>query len=120
MATNQKYNHGDQFSVPAAAVAAPSSPGSGDAVLVGELPAVALTDVYDTHDGDELITVKTNGVYHLEVDADDGAIGVGDRIYIDPAAGSLTNDGTGNVAYGYALGPVDSAATSTIPVKLHA
>lgn len=118
MATNQVYNYGDQFDVPAAAVAAPATPGSGDALLIGDaLPAVALTDPYDDASGTSQITVKTNGVYELEVAAAGGAIAVGDLVYIDSTTGAL-NDSNGNVRFGYALGAIDNGATATIPVKI--
>lgn len=117
MALNQHYNDGVQFTVPTSAVDAPAEPTSGDAVLVGDMPAVALTDPGNTHDGESRITVKTNGVYHQPVEAADGAVAVGDLVYIT-ATGGLTNAATGNSRYGYALGPVAGAATAEIPVKI--
>jgi len=117
MATNQVYNDGVQFDVPVSAVDSPASPGSGDAVLIGSLPAVALTDPWTDADGVSRITVKTNGVYELEVAAAGGAIAVGDLVYIDSTTGAL-NDSNGNVRFGYALGAIDNGATATIPVKI--
>jgi predicted RecA/RadA family phage recombinase len=119
MATNQKFNHGDQFPAPAADVTEPATPESGDALLVGDaLPAVALTDIYVNGAGVNTITVKTNGVYDLPVTAAGGAIGFGDRLYYDAADEALNNSASGNISWGYALGPVDNGATSTIPVKI--
>lgn len=118
MATNQKYNDGVQFDVAASAVTAPADPSSGDPVLVEQLAAVALTDVYTAGDGVNRITIKTNGVYHLDVEANNGAIAVGHRVHIDSSTGAVTNTSAGGIELGYALEPVDSGATATIPVKL--
>lgn len=118
MATNQKYNNGDQFEVPAADVTEPAEPESGDALLIGDaLPAVALTDIYVDGAGVNMITVKTNGVYHLPVEAEAAAVGIGDRLFYDTGDEGLNNS-SGNVSWGYALGAVDNGATATIPVKI--
>lgn len=117
MATNQMYADANQFDVPASAVA-PESATSGDAVLVGDLPGVALTDPYTAGDGTSRITVKTNGAYDLPVQASGSAVDYGDRVYIT-AAGAVTNaSGSGNSPFGYALGTVDNASTGIIPVKI--
>lgn len=116
MATNQVLNHGDQFSVPADAVTAPETPASSDAVAVGQMPAVALTDPYTADDGTSRITVKTNGVYLFDVNAAGGAIAIGDIVYIG-TDGALSNTDTG-VQFGYALGAVANAATTPIDVKI--
>lgn len=118
MALNQKYNDGVQFDVAAADVTAPAEPNSGDAVLVDQLPAVALTDVYVAEDGTNRITVKTNGVYDLEVNANNGAIAVGHIVHANTTTAALTNTAAGSVRYGYALGAVENGATTTIPVKI--
>lgn len=116
MATNQVYEFGDQFAVLAASVTAPADPESGDAVVVNQMPAVALTDVYEDTDGVEKITVKTNGVYEFAVNANNGALAVGHIVHIHASTGALSN--TSGVRYGYALEAVDSGATSVIPVKI--
>ncbi|WP_026931219.1 DUF2190 family protein [Glycomyces tenuis] len=118
MATNQVLNHGDQFSVAAADVNAPASPESGDAVVIDQLPAVALTNVYTDTDGTNRITVKTNGVYEFAVNANNGAIEVGHVVHIHSTTGAVTNTATGGVRFGYALGAVASSATTVIPVKI--
>lgn len=118
MALNQVYNDGDQFSVAAADITAPAAPESGDAVLVDQLAAVALTDPYVAGDGTSRITIKTNGVYELVVEASDGAIEVGHIVHINSTTGAVSNTAAGAVRYGYALGAVDSGATAVIPVKL--
>lgn len=119
MALNQKFNDGDQFDVAAADVL-PADPASGDPVIVGQLPAVALTDPAADGTGADRITVKTNGVYDLAVtgadDLGNAAIAVGDVIYLEGP--TLNVDAVAGVRYGYALATVASGATSTIPVKI--
>lgn len=119
MATNQKFNDGDQFTVPAADVTEPAAPESGDALLIGDsMPAVALTDPVTNAAGVSTITVKTNGVYELAVEAEGGAVSIGDRLYYDATDEGLNNSASGNISWGYALGAIDNAATATIPVKI--
>jgi predicted RecA/RadA family phage recombinase len=118
MAINQQFNNGVQFDVPAAAVTAPAEPASSTPVLVGQLPAVALTDPYEAGDGTMRITIKTDGVYHFDVAASDGAIEIGHIVHIATATGVLSNTSGGGVRFGYALAPVDSTATANIPVKI--
>ena len=118
MATNQVYNDGDQFTVPAAAVSEPASPESGDALLIGALPAVALTDVFTDAAGVSVITVKTNGVYEFPVEAEAAAVEIGDRLFYDAGDDGLNNSSAGNTSWGYALGAIDNGATATIPVKI--
>lgn len=112
MALNILQEHGDQYAV---ACTAPTTPASGDPVLVGQLPGVALTD----EDAAGLTTVKFNGIADLAVDAEGGAVAVGDLLYYDTAdANKLNNSASGNVRFGYALGAVDNGALATIPVKI--
>ncbi|MFI7691779.1 capsid cement protein [Nonomuraea sp. NPDC049655] len=116
MATNQVYNHGDQFDV---VCSEPATPSSGDPVLVGQLPGVALTD----ENADGTTTVKFNGVYDFPVKGEtttNAAIAVGDILYYDAAATphKLNKDNTNGVRFGYALEAVSSGATNTIRVKI--
>lgn len=115
MATNIRYEHCDQIAL---AVTDPASPGSGDPVLVGELPGVALID----EQADGLTTVKLNGAADLSVQGYDGtanaAITAGDIVYYNSGASPVLNVNTGGVRYGYALQDVASGATATIPVKI--
>lgn len=117
MALNQVYNDGVQFDVLASDVSAPADPTSGDPVVINQLPAVALTDPFTAGDGTSRITVKTNGVYEIEVDANNGAVEVGHRLHINGSTGVVSNT-TGTPEFGYALEAIDSGATATIPVKL--
>ncbi|MBN6054523.1 DUF2190 family protein, partial [Nonomuraea sp. RK-328] len=116
MATNQVYNHGDQFDV---VCTEPTTPSSGDPVLVGQLPGVALTD----ENADGTTTVKFNGVYDFPVKGEtttNAAIAAGDILYYDSAATphKLNKDNTNGVRFGYALEAVSSGATTTIRVKI--
>lgn len=116
MAKNQVYNAGEQF---AAVCSAPAVPVSGDPVLVGQLPGVALIN----EDTDGLTTIKTNGVYSFAVkgegSAGAAAVAVGDIIYYEAGqTPPLNKDSTAGVRFGYALAAVASGATATIPVKI--
>jgi hypothetical protein len=125
MATNQVYNHGNQFQVTAAQVTTPTGAAakvSGAPGLVDVLPVVLLTSPQTDSAGVSQVTVKTDGVYTFPVNANNGAIGVGERVYAvtAPAATlTLTNTATSSTAFGYALGTVASGETTEIPVKIH-
>jgi predicted RecA/RadA family phage recombinase len=118
VAKNQVYADGNQFPV---AVTNPVSPVSGDPVVVGQLPGVALTDK-DAITG--LTLIKTNGVHLFAVKGENpagGAVAVaaGDIVYYDAAAAvKLNMDNTNGVRFGYALDAVSSGATATIRVKV--
>jgi predicted RecA/RadA family phage recombinase len=112
MAKNMKFTPGNQLQVALASVT------SGDPVVVGQLPAVALTST-DTAGN---VTVKTDGVFALSVKGVDGsgnkAVAIGDIIYhVDADTPKLSVKSAG-VRFGYALEAVTSGATKTIKVKL--
>ncbi|MFI6296849.1 capsid cement protein [Nonomuraea sp. NPDC050790] len=116
MATNQVYDEGDQFAV---VCSAPTTPASGDPVLVGQLPGVALI----AENADGLTTVKFNGVYRLSVKGEgaggNAAVAVGDILYYEAGQTPPVNkDATNGVRFGYALDAVSSGATTTIRVKI--
>lgn len=112
MATNIVHEDGDQLYV---ACTQPADPNSGDPVLVGQLPGVALTD----EQPDGLTTVKFNGTALLAVDAEASAVAVGDVLYYDAAdANKLNNASSGNVRFGVALGTVTNGALATILVRI--
>jgi predicted RecA/RadA family phage recombinase len=113
MATNQVYEPGDHIQV---TPTAPATVNSGDPVLVGDLPGVALTD----EDSDGKVTVTLAGVYKLAVTAESGAITPGTKVYYDAGDSGLNDTSAGNTPFGFALGSVTSGSTSTIPVKIHA
>lgn len=105
MATNIIFEEGDSITLPV-----PAGTLSGEPVLVGSLPGVALTSRDDTTG---TATVRLEGVALLNVA---GAItNVGDPVYIVTADRSLTATATGNTVFGYAL---DSKATGTAPIRV--
>jgi predicted RecA/RadA family phage recombinase len=98
---------------------APATPASGDPVICGQIPGVALAD----EDAAGLTTVALDGVFDLAVegviDGGNSAVAKGDILYYDSAATVKVNkDVTNGVRFGYALGTVASAATGTIPVEI--
>ncbi|RCG31978.1 DUF2190 family protein [Sphaerisporangium album] len=112
MATNILFEQGDQLDV---VCSAPATPESGQPVLVGQLPGVALTD----ERADGKTTVKFNGVAELDVKGEtttNAAVSAGDILYYD--SGVINRDSTNGVRFGYALAPVNSGATNKIPVKI--
>lgn len=113
MATNRIYERGRQFP---ATPTAPGSPTSGSPVLIGQLPGVALTGPH----ADDTVTVQTDGVFELAVTGNDGdpaAIAAGDIVYANASTAALSANDAG-VRFGYALAPVASGATTTVPVKI--
>jgi predicted RecA/RadA family phage recombinase len=93
----------------------PTTPASGDPVVCGQIPGVALAD----EDAAGLTTVALDGVFDLAVDAEGGDVAAGDILYYDAAdANKINNASSGNVRFGYALGAVTSGALATIPVEI--
>lgn len=114
MARNVIFEEGEQISV---ACTDPATPASGDPVLLGQLPGVAL--IAETADGNT--TVKTNGVATLSVKGTSGsnaAIAAGDILYYVTANTPKLSVTTSGVRFGYALEAVNSGATATIRVKI--
>lgn len=91
----------------------PATPASGDPVVIGNIPAVALVDEGDGGNASGNITADLGGVWEMSVVGASGAIAVGDILYLN--SGVLTN-GTAGVRWGYALGEVGNGATATIDV----
>lgn len=99
MATNLRHATGDTLSLPVGAGIE-----SGDPVLVGDLSGVALTDRGAGGNPAEFATVQVgvnSAVFTVEVEATDGNIVAGDRLYID-VAGAVSNDPTDH-AFGFAI-----------------
>lgn len=115
MATNRIYEAGKFLAL---AATYPATPSSGDPVLVGLLPGVAVTDEDST-------TLKTSidfgpSVYDLSVVASHGAIAAGDTVFASQASPIvLSNDPEGGVPFGTALEAIASG-TATINVKVGA
>lgn len=101
------------------AATSPATPASGDPVVVGQIPGVALID----EQTDGAVTVDTAGVYNLSVkgenNAGNSAVAVGDILYFEAGqTPPINKDNVAGVRFGYALGTVGSGLTATIPVKV--
>lgn len=122
MATNRVFEHGTQFEANVSAVTGTGDGGlvlSGDPVVIGQLPGVALT----SEDVDGNATIQTDGVFDLPVKGEtttNANIAVGAIVYYDSAATphKLNADSSNGVRFGYALEAVSSGATTTIRVKV--
>lgn len=115
MAKNMVFADGTKLSLPATD---PTTPKSGDPVVIGQLPAVSTTN--ERSDG--TTSIDTAGVWNLSVKGVDGsgnsAVAVGDILYYVAAdTPKLSKKATG-VRYGYALDAITSGQTATIRVKL--
>lgn len=114
MATNEVYENGTHLSV---ACTDPATPVSGDPVLLGQIPGVCT--VSEGTDGNA--SIVTEGVFNLSVKGTSGsnaAIAAGDIVYYVTGNTPKLSVTTSGVRFGYALAPVISGATTTIPVKL--
>ncbi|GII87069.1 hypothetical protein Ssi03_50590 [Sphaerisporangium siamense] len=110
MATNTEHMWTKSLSVPCTA---PTTPNSGDPVLYGQLPGVALID----EQADGLTTIALDGVFRLPVKGEtttNAAVNAGDILYYD--SGVINKDSSNGVRFGYALDAVASGATTTIGV----
>lgn len=120
MATNLYMDEGRYLN---GAASAPSTPVSGDPVLLGQIPGVALTGEGEGGNASGEITLDTGGVYNLSVKGENAggnsAVAKGDIIYYEAGqTPPLNKDATNGVRFGYALGTVGSGQTGTIPVKI--
>lgn len=119
---NELYYRGDDLTVLAsqcvsANTIAAGQPKSGEAVMVGDLAGVATTSPALAT---ESFAVRTKGVFSLSVTGNNGAgaaVTVGAKVYFDTATGLLSINAA-KVFFGWALGAVNAAATTLIPVKL--
>lgn len=115
MAKNLIFRDGDQLSV---VCTQPASPVSGDPVLFGDQPGVALTDKR----ADNTTSVKFSGVIEVSVKGIDGsgnsAVAVGDKLYYSSADTPKVNKKAATVAFGTAMATVGSGSTATIRVRI--
>lgn len=113
MTKGQLYERGDQI-----AIAVPSGTLSGDPVVLGRLPGVALTD----RDSEGESTVKFDGVHMLSVRGWDGtanaAIAAGATVFFTSGDTPKLNVRVAGIPYGTAMQAVTSGATATIPVRV--
>jgi len=93
----------------------------GHPCMVGDdIVGVALTTCTAATD---YVAIDTEGIFYLTVDATvgNGAVTVGDQLYINKTTAVISNDDNKNTNahFGYALGGVAEAATAVIAVKVH-
>lgn len=120
MATNLKQKEARYFDL---AATQPATPASGDPVLVGQIPGVAITDEGAGGNAATTTTIDTGGVYDLNVEAVNNAgnvaVAVGDILYYDSAATiKINKDVTNGVRFGYALEAITSGSSDVIRVKV--
>lgn len=120
MATNLHMNDGRYLT---GAATAPAAPVSGDPVLLGQIPGVALTDEAEGGNAAGECTIDTGGVYLLSVEAvnnaGNSAVAIGDILYYEAGqAPPVNKDNVAGVRFGYALGTVGAGLTATIAVKI--
>lgn len=119
MARNQVFADAEYLSLP---VTDPAAPVSGDPVVIGQLPGVALTDEGDGGNAATHTSVHHSGAYDLSVKGVaagvNTAVAAGDILYYVVAETPKLSKTTTGVRFGYALEPVTSGATATIRVKV--
>lgn len=101
------------------AATSPATPASGDPVLVGQIPGVAL--INEETSGD--VTLDTGGVYNLSVKGENNAgnspVAIGDILYFEAGqVPPINKDNVAGIRFGYALAVVPTGTTVTIPVKV--
>lgn len=116
MATNRVRSSGRILS---AVATAPAVPASGDPVLVGQIPGVAVT----AERADGTTTIDTGGVYNLSVKGENNAgnvaVAPGDILFYEAGqTPPINRDNVVGVRFGYALAAVTSGSTATIAVKV--
>lgn len=89
---------------------------SDDPVLVGRLVGVAQIDAAATTDK---ISIDTKGVYKLSVSSVHNGVNFGETVFIDPTAGTLSDDFT-DVPFGICVDEtgITGGSTGSILVKL--
>lgn len=114
MATNRVREKATRLSLPV-----PSGTVSGDPLVIGALPCVAVVD--RSAWTPNAASVQTDGSWTYEViGEDDGgneAVALGAIVYLQPD-GTLSLDAVAGKRFGYALEPVASGATTEIEVKV--
>ena len=116
MATNTTYMWTESLPL---TCSAPTTPSSGDPVMCGQIPGVALAD----EDANGVTTVALDGVFALSVKGENNsgntAVSVGDILYYEAGqTPPINKDSTSGIRFGYALGAVSSGATTTINVRV--
>ncbi len=104
-----------------AAATDPTTPTSGDPLIVGTIAGVAITDEGDGGNASGESTIATEGVFDVPVvghnGSSDAAVAIGDKIYYDTGIHGLNVNSSG-VLFGKALEDVAEGDTETINVML--
>lgn len=105
-----------------AVCSAPTTPVSGDPVLVGQIPGVALVNEGAGGNDATTTTIARDGCWLMSVKGENNAgnvaVAVGDILYYEAGqTPPLNKDVTVGVRWGYALEAVTSGATATIIVE---
>lgn len=89
----------------------------GDPILAGwSLVGVAM---HSAENAAQFITIDTEGIWYLMVEATLANIDIGDMVFIDSVTAAVSDDWE-DVPFGHALGPVVDGNTTLIAVKVHA
>ncbi len=119
MATNVIFETARTLSVPCTE---PATPASGDPVLFGDLPGVALTAEGGGGNAAANTTVQFEGVVDVSVKGvnagGNSAVAVGDTIYYNAADTPKLNKKVAGTRYGVALEAITSGGTDTIRVRI--
>jgi len=89
---------------------------AGDPLTIGD--GTAGVGMITTTATTDLVSVDLNGIWYLSVNANNGAVAVGEQLYCHTSTAAVTNTSTTAIPLGIALGAVTSAATTVIAVKL--
>lgn len=128
MATNMRRKYNEKL-VASVICSAPATPASGDPVLYGTVPGIALTAESAGGNAAGYTSVAFDGDWLLPVKGADGsgnaAVNPGDKLYYD--SGEINKDVTNGVEFGVAMESsagltptplVASGATTTIVVRV--
>jgi predicted RecA/RadA family phage recombinase len=111
MAKNRVFEEADSFPLPVA-----EGTKSGDPVVVGQIPGVALTD----RQADGTAPLDHDGAYKFKVvgknKAGNKKIEIGDIVFLKGKELNVNNEE--GVRFGYALEVVEAGATTEILVKI--
>ncbi len=116
MAKNIRFRPGDAISVVATD---PAIPASGDPIMVGQIPGVALkNELADGTCSAILECVADLSVKGVITGPANQAIAAGDLLYYTAGHTPKLDKDVGGIRYGYALDAVTSGSTATIRVKV--
>jgi predicted RecA/RadA family phage recombinase len=121
MATNMRRAYSEEKTA-SVVCSAPASPVTGDPVMVGQIPGVALTDEGEGGNSATTTTVAFDGDWLMSVKGENNggntAVAVGDILYYEAGqTPPLNKDSTAGIRWGYALEAVTSGATASIIVR---